>query len=81
MSYSMNKNSDSNPEAAVLQEAIDRIVQKFDYPDSITLETQSETSNRETRVEVQEAGQTDTYVLEYDGSDDANEPCLRPINQ
>ncbi|WP_225335953.1 hypothetical protein [Halomicrobium urmianum] len=65
----------NDPEAAVIQEAIDTIVRELGYPSSIDLQIKSESGPRETTIEAQESGQTRSYVVRFDGRDD-QEPIL-----
>lgn len=75
----MDKNRETEPEAAVLQEAVDTIVQEFRYPEEITLQMTSKRQIRETIIEVQDPAGSQTYRLQFDGSQDSNEPLLQPI--
>lgn len=53
----MAEDSEVQPQAAVLQEAIDSVVREFGYPDSITIEIRSEQRTRETIVDVRRDNQ------------------------
>lgn len=60
--------------ASQLQEAIDVIVQTFDYPAALSIEYTCDAGTKRTAFEIQIAEEETTYDLYYDGHRDEAEP-------
>ncbi|UPV77148.1 hypothetical protein M0R89_23185 (plasmid) [Halorussus limi] len=66
--------------AAQLQEAIDTIVQTFDYPAELSIQYSFIEGTKRTEVEIQTSEAVATYELVYDGERDEAEPELTQID-
>lgn len=65
--------------APQLQEAIDVVVQVFDYPPDLSIRYNGSESTKRTRFEVDTGDGTSTYELRYDGRDEDADPELVPL--
>lgn len=68
-----------SPRASQLQEAIDTIVQTFDYPSSVSVDYEAADGTKRTTFEVSTPEGGATYELVYDGSEDDAEPTLSSV--
>lgn len=69
-----DEESQPQPEASRLQEALDAIRRAFDHPDSLTVRHTPADGASDTRFEVETDDGTRTYRLRYDPTDDSAEP-------
>lgn len=70
---------ESPQRASQLQEAIDTVVQAFDYPSSISVDYEAIESTKRTTFEVTTADGSVTYELVYEGTEDEDEPEISRI--
>lgn len=68
-------------EAATVQEAIDTIVQAFDYPQAFELTYTSEKGTKRSIIEISDGEPGMTYELRFDGGQEDTEPTLTTIQE
>lgn len=66
--------------APQLQEAIDVIVQTFDYPAALSIEYTFDAGTKRTTFVIQTAEENTIYELQYDGHHDEAEPRITQRN-
>lgn len=72
----MDRTSSPVQNAGQLQEAIDMIVQTFDYPDSVSIHHTVADGIKQTQFEIETAADTHLFELTFDAHDDDAEPEL-----
>lgn len=65
--------------AALLQEAIDLIVQTFDYPEQLSVQYSSVDGQKVTVIEIEREYGIETYKMEFQGDDPDRNPVLKRV--
>lgn len=65
--------------AASLQEAIDTVVQTFDYPGQLSIQYESIDGRKVTTIEIEREGEIETFELRFRPDEPNGNPVLRRV--
>lgn len=69
----------SDRAASSIQEAIDSIVQAFDYPEELSMEYTSTDGRKVTQIEINREDNSEKFEVQFRGNEPDEEPVLRRI--